>query len=88
MDDNTFTEFFKIEKGTGQGNPLSCLIFILVIEILIIKLSNSPSLSPLNLTLFNKFRLNERALGFADDLNCLINDNEHDLRSLKHSPGL
>ena len=83
MDDNTFTEFFRIEKGTGQGNPLSCLIFILVIEILLIKLNKSLSLSLLNLTLFNKFRLNERALGFVDDLNCHINDNEHDLRSLK-----
>ena len=66
MDDNTFTEFFKIEKGTGQGNPLSCLIFILVIEILLLKLNKSPSLSSLDLTLFNKF--NERAMGFADDL--------------------
>ena len=61
---------------------LSCLIFILVIEILLLKLNNSPSLEPLNLTLFNKVRVHNRALGFADDLNCFINDNEQDLHSL------
>ena len=83
MDNNSFTDFFKIEKETGQGNPLSCLIFILVIEFLLLKLNYSPSLKPLNLTLFNKFRLHNRALGFADDLNCIINDNEQDLHSLK-----
>ena len=71
MDDNSFTDFFNIKRGTGQGNPLSCLIFILVIEILL-KPHNSPSLALLNLTLFNKIRLNNRALGFADDLNCLV----------------
>ena len=84
MEDNSFTKFFKIGKGTGQGNPLSCLIFILVIEILLIKLNHSPSLQPLNLTLFNRVSLESRALGFADDLNCLINDNEQDILSLKN----
>ena len=83
MDDNSFTDFFSIGRGTGQGNPLSCLIFILIIEILLLKLNHSPSLEPLNLTLFNKVWVHNRALGFADDLNCLINDNEQDLINLK-----
>ena len=84
LDDNTLTEFFKIEKGTWHRNPLSCLIFILIIEILLVKLNKSPSLSSLDLTLFNKIRLDERTLGFADNLKCFINDNEHDLNSLKN----
>ena len=82
MDDNSVTNFFKIMRGTGQGNPLSCLIFILIIEILLIRLNHSPALAPLDLNLFNKMSLRFRSLGFADDLNCLINDNEHDLDSL------
>ena len=82
MDDNSYTEFFRIKHGTGQGNPLSCLIFILVIEILLIKLNNSPSLAPLDLMLFNKIGLNNRSLGFADDLNCLVNDTSLDLLNL------
>ena len=69
MDDNSFTDFFNIKQDMGQGIPLSCLIFILVIEILLLKLTNSPSLAPQNLMLFNKVRLHNRALGFADDLN-------------------
>ena len=28
LDDNTFTDFFKVIKSTGQGNPLSCLNFV------------------------------------------------------------
>ena len=82
MDDNSVTNFFKIMRGTGQGNPLSCLIFILIIEILLIRLNHSPALAPLDLNLFNKMSLRFRSLGFADDLNCLINDNENDLASL------
>ena len=82
MDDNSYTNFFKIKRGTGQGNQLSCLIFILVIEILLIKLNHSPALAPLDLSLFNKMSLRFRSLGFADDLNCLVNDNEQDLSTL------
>ena len=82
MDDNTHTEFFKVKRGTGQGNPLSCLIFILVIEIILIELNHSPSLAPLELSLFNEISLLNRSLGFADDLNCLLNDNERELLTL------
>ena len=82
MDDNTYTDFFKVLRGTGQGNPLSCLIFILVIEILLIKLNHSPSLDRLDLNLFNNFTLKNRSFGFADDLNVLINDNESNLLNL------
>ena len=82
MEDNLYTDFFKVRRGTGQGNPLSCLIFILVIEILLIKLNNSPTLTSLELDLFNEFSVQNRALGFADDLNVLINNNERDLLNL------
>ena len=84
MDDNTYTDFFKVMRGTGQGNPLSCLIFILVIEVLLIKLNYSPSLDTLDLNLFNKLNLKNRSFGFADDLNVLINDNERNLLSLNN----
>ena len=82
MDDILYTDFFKVMRGTGQGNPLSCLIFILVIEILLLKINNSPTLTTLELDLFNEFSVQNRALGFADDLNVLINDNESDLLNL------
>ena len=81
MDDNTFTDFPKKEKR--QGNPLSCFIFILVIEILLIKLNKSRKLSPVNVTLAIDGQLNEMTLGFADDINCLVNNNEADLKNLK-----
>ena len=79
MDDNTFTDFFKV----GKGNPLSCVIFILVIEILLLKLKRSQTLSPLSVALSNNGQLYERSLGFADDINCLVNNNEMDLKNLK-----
>merc|ERR1711872_713165 len=51
-------------------------------EILLIRPNHSPALAPLDLNLFNKMSLRFRSLGFADDLNCLINDNELDLDAL------
>ena len=81
--DNTFSDFFQVIKGYWSKNLLSCLIFILVIEILLIKLNNSQILNPVNVTLSNNGLINERTLSFADDINCLVNNNETELKNLK-----
>ena len=47
LEDGSMTDFFDILRGTGQGNPLSCLIFILAINLLMIKLNYSPRISQL-----------------------------------------
>ena len=64
--DSGYTDFFKILTGVPQGDPLSGLIFILAIEILLIKLNNCANLK-LDLKLCNNIQIQEIE-GYADDL--------------------
>ena len=50
MIDGTETKSFKIERGVPQGDTASPFVFILVLEILLIKLMNDPILTPLKLS--------------------------------------
>uniref|UniRef100_A0A803TCQ4 Reverse transcriptase domain-containing protein n=1 Tax=Anolis carolinensis TaxID=28377 RepID=A0A803TCQ4_ANOCA len=63
------SQYFKIQKGTRQGCPLSPLLFIFSIEILLNTIRNDPQLKGTNIRKYNyKIR------AFADDLICIIED--------------
>ena len=82
LEDGSLTNFFNILRGTGQGNPLSCLIFILAINLLMIKLNFSPSLSKINHAVQGIVPLTSRAIGYADDLCSLLNMKASDILEL------
>ena len=77
-----YTDFFKILTGVPQGDPLSGLIFILAIEILLIKLNNCANLK-LDLKLRNNIQIQEIE-GYADDLVTFIPTTNDALLDLKH----
>ena len=64
IDDGSYTNFFDIEIGVGQGMPLSVLLFIIAIEPLFLKLTNSDSLGRFHLDHWTK---DDRIEGFTDD---------------------
>ena len=79
--DTGYTNFFRICRGVPQGDPLSALIFIIALEILLIKLRSCQSLK-LNLTLANDTDT-EILEGYADDILAFLPANYISLHELK-----
>ena len=48
LNNGYISKFFELQKGVRQGCPLSCYLFILVVEILAIKVQTSNKLKSLN----------------------------------------
>ena len=58
----TTTNYFKLEKGTRQGDPISVYLFILVLEIVFLFTKESKKINGINI--FNKTLL---YTAYADD---------------------
>ena len=83
LDSGKLTKFFEQLCGTGQGNPLSALIFILAVNVLIIKLNYTKLLSPMTHRIMNKDLIERRCGGYADDIGVLLNKSGNDLANLE-----
>ena len=66
LDDGTFSKFFDIYAGSPQGDPLSGFIFIICIELLLLRIQHDPVLKP-NINLFQEQPCSSNE-GFADDI--------------------
>ena len=45
----TTTDYFKLERGTRQGNPISAYLFILVLEIAFLFIMQNENINGLNI---------------------------------------
>ncbi len=68
------SDFFSIERGTRQGDPLSPYIFILVVEILSAAVKNSDDIQGINLD-DTEITISQ----LADDTNLYLDDDETSL---------
>lgn len=79
---NNMTEFFKIEKGTRQGCPLSPLLFILVLEILNQDIRSDQEIKGIS--------LGEKAyklMAFADDLVLMVENPKESIANILEKMG-
>ena len=67
MNNGTSTQYFKIERGVRQGDPIAAYIFTLVIELLAINIRDSEKIEGLNIN-NNTIKLSM----YADDMTGLV----------------
>ena len=75
MNNGSSTGFFKIQRGTKQGDPLSPYSFILVLEILFIQIRNDKAIRG-----FKIGDIEIRMTAFADDSTFFVRDKQSNLK--------
>ena len=63
------TSFFKLEKGAGQGDPISAYLFIIALEIIFAMIKSNPNIKDLNI-----FNHNYLYTAYADDTTFFLSD--------------
>ena len=71
---------FKILRGVKQGDALSCIIFIMCIEPLLLNIESNPDIAPINSVTLNSNL--PKVYAYADDVNGTILDSEDGLRAM------
>ena len=71
MNNNFSTGYFKIDRGTRQGDPLSAYIFILCLEIFFIQVRSDTSIRGFK---YNGVEI--KLTAFADDTTFLVRDTQ------------
>ena len=69
------TDKISLEQGVPQGDIISPFIFIIAVELLLIKITKSKNIQGVQIG-----EQECKAQAFADDTTCLINRDEHSLR--------
>ena len=89
--DGEYTDSFKIERGTPQGDRVSPFIFILCIEILLIKFKSLNGRGIDNINSMENWNLNNLMRGegntecFADDLTVLFKMSRETVQLIKET---
>ena len=65
------TSYFKLQRGTRQGDPISAYLFILVLEIAFILIGNNKNVKGLNI-----FKNSFLYTAYADDTTFFLEDKE------------
>ena len=63
------TGYFRLERGTRQGDPLSAYLFILALEVLLIQIRENNNIKGIII-----YNANIRLSAYADDTYCLASD--------------
>jgi hypothetical protein len=72
-----FTEPFEIQRSVKQGDALSCVLFIMCMDMVINKLNNNLSVKALRFPDNNA----PKVLAYADDIAVVTNDDDDSLKS-------
>ena len=65
------TNWFKLGRGVRQGCPLSCILFILCVEIMGTRIRNNPDVKGIRIGAFE-----HKLKQFADDCSCFLKNIE------------
>jgi hypothetical protein len=71
---------FKIKRGVKQGDSLSCILFIMCMEPLLMNITNNPQIEPVHSNALNVDL--PKSYSYADDVNPTIKDKEECLQAL------
>ena len=69
---------YKIKNGVKQGDALSCIIFILCMELLIRNIQNDPEIKMIK----TKGEDIPKIVAYADDIACMINSDQNSLERI------
>lgn len=70
---------YKILRGVKQGDALSCILFIMCMEPLLLNIENNPEIEPLNTA---QMGLLPKVCAYADDVNGIIKNTRASLQAL------
>ncbi len=70
MNNGLSTKYFNVNRGLRQGDPNSCYLFVLAIELLLIHIRNNDNIKGINITP----EVSVKMACYADDITCFVSN--------------